>query len=298
MITAVDCTILRFHADKLIPEFFKYYSQSAQYLADVEVYCTGATRKRISRKNLGRVHVPIPPLPEQKRIVAILDEAFAGIATAVANTKKNLANARELFESYLNAIFSQRSEAWKCIKFSDGVSAIRPPRKVQRKEFQDSGPFPIVSQEHGKINGRWSRRDDVIHVDRPIIIFGDHTRVFKYIDFDFVAGADGTKILRPAPFLQAKYLYYLAQSLPLKGMGYARHYRILKDMEVWYPEDFSEQEAIATRIDELLEELNRLEAVYNQKLSALAELKQSLLQKAFSGELTATPQDEIETALA
>ena len=110
MITAVDCTIIRFDLSVLIPSYFNYYSQSERYLADIETYCSGATRKRISRKNLGKVQVPIPPLPEQKRIVAILDEAFVGIDTAISNTEKNLANARELFESYLDSVFSQQGE--------------------------------------------------------------------------------------------------------------------------------------------------------------------------------------------
>jgi len=112
MISAVDCSILRFKATDLLPEFFCYYSQSAEYLAAVEHKCTGATRKRISRKNLGQVQIPLPPLPEQKRIVAILDEAFAGIDAAIANTEKNLANARELFESTLNAVFTRKGEGW------------------------------------------------------------------------------------------------------------------------------------------------------------------------------------------
>ena len=69
---------------------------------------TGATFRELSAGILKSFTIPLPPLPEQQRIVAILDEAFAGIATAVANTEKNLANARELFDSYLNAVFTQK----------------------------------------------------------------------------------------------------------------------------------------------------------------------------------------------
>jgi type I restriction enzyme S subunit len=257
--------------------------------------------KRVPKELVEGLQLTLPAVTEQKRIVAILDGAFAGIDAAIANTEKNLANARELFESYMNVVFGQRGDGWSHAKFYDAVSTVRPPRKVQRKEFLESGQFPIVSQEQGTINGRWSRQEDVIRVDKPVIIFGDHTRVFKYIDFDFVAGADGTKILKSAPFLHPKYLYYFAQSVPLEGLGYARHYRILKDTDVWYPEDVSDQEAISIRLDELVEDLNKLDAVYNRRLSALAELKQSLLQKAFSGELTADAvdaEDRVEAALA
>ena len=102
LITAVDCTILRFYKDKLLSEFFNYYSQSNTYLSAVESQTSGATRKRISRKNLGCVNIPHPLIPEQKRIVAILDKAFADIDRARAITEQNLKNARELFDSYLN----------------------------------------------------------------------------------------------------------------------------------------------------------------------------------------------------
>ncbi len=112
LITAVDCTIVRFDPKKIIPEFFKYFSQSSTYLAEVEAACTGATRQRISRNRLGSVTLPLPSIPEQRRIVAILDEAFEGIDTAVANTEKNFANARELFESYLNSILNPGANRW------------------------------------------------------------------------------------------------------------------------------------------------------------------------------------------
>jgi type I restriction enzyme S subunit len=73
---------------------------------------TGATFKELSGAKVKEVPLPVPPLPEQKRIVALLDETFEGIGTAVANAEKNLANARELFESYLNSVFTRKGEGW------------------------------------------------------------------------------------------------------------------------------------------------------------------------------------------
>jgi len=79
MITAVDCTIVRFDATRITPEYFVYYSGSYSYQLSVDALTTGATRSRISRKNLGGIPVPLPPLDEQRRIVAKLDEATAAI---------------------------------------------------------------------------------------------------------------------------------------------------------------------------------------------------------------------------
>jgi restriction endonuclease S subunit len=112
MITAVDCTIVRFKENQFLAPFFNYYSQSDDYIGAVAKQCTGTTRNRISRSNLGLISIPVPPLAEQQRIVSLLDEAFAGIATAQANAEKNLQNARALFESHLQSVFTQRGKGW------------------------------------------------------------------------------------------------------------------------------------------------------------------------------------------
>ncbi len=141
MITAVDCTILRFKKDKIESSYFNYYSQSTDYLNAVESMCSGATRKRISRKNLGLVKVPLPPIPEQKRIVATLDQAFGDIEKARANAVQNLKNARELFDSYLQQAFSQKGTEWveKCLEECMDVWS---SKRIYEADWTESGvPF-------------------------------------------------------------------------------------------------------------------------------------------------------------
>ena len=112
MITAVDCTILRFNPNQLLPTFFNLYSQSDDYLTTVAKECTGTTRNRISRSNLGLTPIPVPPLAEQQRIVGLLDEACEGLATAKANAEQNLHNAHTLFESHLQSVFGRSDGPW------------------------------------------------------------------------------------------------------------------------------------------------------------------------------------------
>ena len=103
--------LVRFNNGAVIPRFFLYQYLSPQFqkfLAENTV--RGATVDRISIKEFPSFLIEVPPLPEQQRIVAILDEAFAGLSTAIANAEKNLKNARELFESYLNSVFVQNWE--------------------------------------------------------------------------------------------------------------------------------------------------------------------------------------------
>src|SRR5208282_1708561 len=121
------------------PAFFNFYSQSLDYLKAVDSATTGTTRNRISRSNLGLIQIPVPPLPEQQRIVGILDEAFEGIATAKANAEKNLQNARAVFESHLQSVFIQRGKGWvdstigEVIRFIDyrGKTPVKTPTGIR-----------------------------------------------------------------------------------------------------------------------------------------------------------------------
>ena len=239
---------------------------------------------QITKYMLDAIRVPVPPLAEQQRIVGLLDEAFEGLATAKASAEKNLQNAHALFESHLQSVFTQRGPGWVEKPFEECIEDVKYSTKIQRKEFLDEGKLPIVSQEAEFTNGYWDSAADVFKVTRPIVVFGDHTQVLKYIDFDFVLGADGVKLLLPKPFLNPKFFFYALRSAPLKSLGYARHYRLLKELQIGYP-DMDTQVTLAKRLDALEAETQRLARLYERKLAALEALKKSLLHEAFSGRL-------------
>lgn len=259
--------------DFLRPKFFFYQLQAANFTS------LGYARHYRLLKEL---EIKYPPLAEQQRIVGLLDEAFEGLATAKANAEKNLQNARALFESHLQSVFTQRGPGWVEKPFEDCIEDVKYTTKIQRKEFLEEGEFPIVSQEAEFTNGYWDNPADVFKVTRPVVIFGDHTQVLKYIDFDFVLGADGVKILPPKPFLNPKFFFYALRSAPLKSLGYARHYRLLKELQIGYP-DTNTQVSIAKKLDALETETQRLARLYERKHAALEALKKSLLHQAFTG---------------
>ena len=138
---------------------------------------------------------------------------------------------------------------WCTKPFEDCIDKVFYTTKVQRKDFLETGAFPIVSQEDGLINGYWDGEADVFQVKKPLVVFGDHTKVLKYIDFDFVLGADGVKLLSPKDFLIPKFFYYQLQSAQLDSLGYARHYKLLKELQIRYP-DIAEQQHIVAILDE------------------------------------------------
>ncbi|MEI7749759.1 MAG: restriction endonuclease subunit S [Candidatus Moraniibacteriota bacterium] len=170
---------------------------------------------------------------------------------------------------------------WKSILLKDCLYKVVYTNKVQRKDFLEIGEFPIVSQESDFINGYWNDSADVFHVKTPVVIFGDHTQVLKYVDFDFVLGADGVKILQPKQNIDVRYLYYFLQSIDLKSLGYARHYRLLKDVVVRYPEDFSEQRQIVKILDEVFEEVAKAKENVEKNLKNSKDLFESYLQSVF-----------------
>jgi type I restriction enzyme S subunit len=247
-------------------------------------YITGAAQPKLNQKALNSIPIPVPPLGEQQRIVGILDVVFEGIAAAKTNAEKNIQNARGLFGGHLQSIFSQRGKDWVSFPFSDCIEDVKYTTKIQRNEFLQEGKYPVISQEAEFTNGYWDNAADVFKVTEPVVIFGDHTKIFKYVDFDFVLGADGVKILQPKKFLLPRFFFYYLRSAPLKSLGYSRHYRLLKELEVSYP-NAEEQTEIAKELDALEAETERLVSIYEQKLAGLEELEKSFLHEAFASRL-------------
>lgn len=247
-------------------------------------YITGTTVPKLNQEKMRSITIPLPPLPEQERIVAKLDKSFEAIDKVKANAEQNLNNAKELFESALNKAFTENTDGWEEKTLYEVLNKVKYTSKIQSKLYKDKGKYPIISQEDVFISGYWDNPSDVYHVKHPIVIFGDHTKVVKYIDFDFVLGADGVKILDPTKDINAKFLYYWTKYVPLRNLGYARHYKLLSEKTIHFP-PLPEQERIVEKLDKLQEQTKQLEAIYTKKIKECDELKQSILQKAFRGEL-------------
>lgn len=162
-------------------------------------------------------------------------------------------------------------EGWQTRCFEECIESVVYTTKIQRKDFLTEGEYPIVSQEDGLINGFWDSDTDLFRIDRPVVIFGDHTRALKYIDFDFVLGADGVKILKPKPFLHSRYFYYQLQTAQLNSLGYARHYRLLKEHKVLYP-NYAEQRRIVAILDEAFDAIATAKANTEKSLQNAREV--------------------------
>ena len=174
------------------------------------------------------------------------------------------------------------NEKWQKLNLEECIEQVKYPNKILRKKFLEEGKFPIISQEQEFINGYWTNPVDVFRVNKPIIIFGDHTKIFKYVDFDFVLGADGVKILKPKDFIDSKYFYYFLNSCKIKSLGYARHYRILKELNIRFPTSLPEQKRIVAILDEAFEGIDRSIANTEKNLANSRELFESYLNAIFT----------------
>lgn len=160
--------------------------------------------------------------------------------------------------------------------FEECIKKVKYTNKIANKDFKEEGRFPIVSQEEVFISGYWDNPADVFHVESPVVIFGDHSRHIKYVDFDFVIGADGVKILAPVEDIDAKYLYYYLRNLRIKSLGYSRHYKVLKEMSVPVT-SMIEQRRIVAELDLLSGIIEKK----NAQLRTLDELANTIFYEMF-----------------
>lgn len=170
---------------------------------------------------------------------------------------------------------------WEVKTFEDCIENVKYTTKIPSKDYRQEGQYPIVSQEEELVSGYWDNENDLFNLTKPVVIFGDHTRVLKYVDFDFVLGADGVKILQPKDFLDTKFFMYLLKNANIKHLGYARHYRLLKELNILVP-PLPEQKRIVEILDQKFTQIDQLKQNAEKNLQNAKELFQAKLTKAFS----------------
>jgi type I restriction enzyme, S subunit len=290
----------------LLPKYLFHLMTSEDYKDFIGALSDGANINNLTFDKLKVFPVPLPPLPEQRRIVGILDEAFAGLATAKANAGKNLQNARALFESHLNDVFIKKGEGWVEKRLAD-VSRIN-------YGYTESASSEKVGPHFLRITDIQDNRVDWATVPYCRIEKADLTK-YKLADGDIVfartGATTGKSYLVSAP-PEAVFASYLIRvqltgselspqflNLFFQTQSYWDTIRTgvsgsaqggfnatkLGDLEIPLPNSPKEQQEVVAHLDALSAETRRLAAIYERKLAALAELKKSLLHQAFAGEL-------------
>ena len=286
---------------------FIYHLLSQLNLPDL---ATGV-KPGINRNRVYEIQVKTPSLPEQQRIVAILDQAFADIENARANAEQNLKNARELFDSYLQQVFSQRGERWvdstlgeiaqvkggkrvpKGYKFEDSET---PYAYISVKDFNDAGGVDInkikyISEEVRKQISRYIITADDLYISIAGTI--GKTGIVP----EALSGANLTENACKLVFNEGfsnKFIYYFTKTASFHEQALANTRTAaqpklalerLKSIRLATP-PLQDQLTLVNSLNSISERSRAVEVIYLKKVKALDELKKSLLQKAFSGELT------------
>ena len=298
-------------SSKVSTVFLKLWMQSENFQESLEKHSKGAAIKNVaSVAILKKIEIPLPPLPEQQRIVAIIDEVFEAIAMAKANAEQNLKNAKELFESYLQKVFETKGEGWEektlgeIATFRNGMNFTKSSKGekiniVGVKDFQKSFWVPFETLETVTLDGKLNDLDllkegDILAVRSN----GNPQLIGRTLLASEVVGKVSHSGFTIRIRLNAKNVdpVYLCNFLKItktrkilvdggNGVGIkSLNQGSLAALLMPIP-SVKQQQTIVQKIDALSSETKKLEAIYQQKINDLEELKKSVLQKAFAGEL-------------
>ncbi len=277
---------------------FIFYSLFTEtFMEQMESLQKGASYPAVTDGDVRVQAIPVPPLAEQQRIVGVLDEAFAGLATAQAHAEKNLQNARALFESHLQAVFTQRGKGWMEKPLAKVCELING-RAYNKQEMLTAGKYPLLRVGNFFTNKDWFYSDLELAPDKycddgdllyawsasfgPRIWRGGKVIYHYHI----------WKVLPKVDVVDKRFLLHLLewdveQIKQAHGTGTTMMHVGKASMEarVVPIAPWIEQRQIVDQLDGLASETQRLESLYQQKLAALAALKRSLLHQAFTGAL-------------
>ena len=295
--------------ENCLPKFYYHLLSSDYFFKKVMKRSSQATLPMINKTKWQNIEIPLPPLPQQKQIVTILDKAFAAIDAAKANAEQNLQNAKELFESYLQNVFENKGDDWEEKNLGEVCDLIK--RGSQPKYTENKDGEIVLNQKcirDHKINFSHSRRHDLsiksINEERYIQLgdglinstgTGTLGRVAQVRDLNQRAFVD-THITIVRPKKELFYLdffgwalIYIEKIIEKSGEGASGQTelsrKLVEKFVVSFPKEMEQQKQIVLKLDSLSEETKKLEAIYTQKVADLDEMKKSVLQKAFSGQL-------------
>lgn len=292
---------LRLRDRTIDPKFVSYFFQTDTYWDAIKAGSTGSAQGGFNATKLGALSLPVPSLAEQQRIVAILDKAFVAIATAKANTEKNLLNARALFESQLQAVFRESPDGWQQKTLGEVCSFIggsQPPkssfsktngpdkiRLIQIRDYKSEDHVVFIRRSEAR---RLCRSDDVMIGRYGPPLF----QILRGLD-----GAYNVALMKAAPDetkLSKEFLFYflrnqdILQHVIKHSNRAAGQTGLTKETLEPYPisiPSLATQADVATRLWKVEINVRQLESLYGRKLLTFEKLKKALLHEAFSGTL-------------
>jgi type I restriction enzyme S subunit len=290
---------LRFFNDLSENKYLYYLTKTSYFKGNLSSHSTGQ-QANYGYSHYSKIPIPLPPLIQQKQLVVILDKAFAAINTAKANAEQNLQNAKELFESYLQNVFSTKGDDWEEKTIGD-IGKPSMCKRILKEQTTTDGDIPFykigtfgkapnayISKElYEEYKSKYSfpkKGDILISASGTIgrrVIYDGEPGFFQDSNIVWIDN-DEKQVLND--YLYS--FYGFCDWQPSKGATISRLYNAnLKRIKITFPKSLQEQKIVIQKIEALSNKTKKLEAIYTQKIADLEEMKKSVLQKAFSGQL-------------
>ena len=282
--TTVDThvTIVRGNKDLIDTKFLAL--QLSLKEPEIESMGKGATNQtELSAGDLGKLVINLPPLQTQKRIASILSAYDDLIENNLKRIKLLEETAQNIYKewfvnlrspNYENTPINQESglpEGWEVDLIGNQLQNVKRRGKLKTDEYQVEGKFPIIDQGNGYVAGYTNNEDIVQNQQLPIVIFGDHTRRVKFVNFPFVSGADGTQLMYPKnEKMLPAYFYLSIKCIDLSNYAYARHFKFMKEQSILIP-DIKTLNDFNSKVYPLLEQIIKL-FNYNHKLKEARDI--------------------------
>jgi type I restriction enzyme S subunit len=288
--------------DKCDPSYLYHHLVDEQTRRDIASFAHGAANQaNVSPNQVASLKINLPSLPTQRKIAAILSAYDDLIENNLRRIKILEEMAQNLYREWfvkfcfpghekvqmVDSPMGKIPEGWEVIKIGGLLEKVRRKKKLKKQYYEIDGPIPVVDQGRDFIGGYTTDPETLIDSPLPIIVFGDHTRVLKYVDFPFACGADGTQLLRPnTEQMPMSLFYYVLKSIDLSNFAYARHFKFLKEQEILVP-----NEQIARLFAQVADPMRDLIRCLLSRNTNLRRTRDLLLPKLISGELDVSDLD-------
>ena len=277
--------------EKILPRFLYYTMLSKAFYAKADAAAIGAAQRTVSLTALRNIEIDVPTVEEQRKITDILSAYDALIENNQKQIKLLEEAAQRLYKEWFvdnrfpgyenTPITDGVPQGWGKRPIGDVIEKSYRSKQVMASDYLKEGNIPIIDQSRDFIAGYTNDEETLVCLNRPVIVFGDHTRVLKYIQFPFAKGADGTQlILSNCENLPQSLLYLSLLNVDLSNYHYARHFKYLKAEKIIIP-----NVEIATKFDYLVTPIFKKVQILRDQIINTQQARDRLLPKLMNGEI-------------
>lgn len=282
--------VLRCDQKEMLPSFLYHFLRSPQFHGQINSLRSGVAQPQLPIRDMRSIKIPLPTMDVQRAITSVLS-AYDDL---IENNRRRIQlleqAARLLYKEWFvhlrfpghehTKIHNGLPEGWVKNQVKELLAKVKRPGKIQKADYLTEGPIPCIDQSREFIGGYTDEQNAMID-ELPMIVFGDHTRVLKFIDFPFACGADGTQLLAANDSkMSQEFFFFSLDAIDLSNYFYARHFKFLKDQHILRPTDI-----LIEQFTGVARSVMKQVKVLQQQNGELAKARDLLLPQLMNGEV-------------